>query len=428
LLYTCQIDLRMLQNIYCIFPSLLLTIVFDMKIRMIWFSVTIAIIVFKTSCTSKEKEIDPELVKFRSNVNYELQIADTIDIPFDGKLFIADYNSVTNDLLSYDYYTNKIVIYNIESNEISIIDKFGQGKHEYGKVLGLNFCSDSSFVLASQNGVIFYKNNGEFINIIPYEFNEIRRYTSNIDREIITEINGADTSFFIPLSEMNGATYGTPDYFEKTTSMMKYSGSSRSYHHFAPYEEGSVFRNGVDFYSQFENMFKVVGDELLLLRKGERRIYIYNKNNGDFKNSIELDPDNWVSVDRCSFETMSDYVENEDPEQIDDANYYNHSTFYLGLFAFQDTILTVFRSPFSDNFDQSDMYKSNSIPERERKKFASLYIDGIKQGVDIQLHENCFDIQVCKSLDKVFMSHSNREKSISGGQSVVYLGSIVPID
>lgn len=252
----------------------------------IWFLITyVSILLF--SCNKESKP-------FRSNEDLKFNISDSIQVDFLGNLFVHDFDSGNGVYLGRSS-KDEIVLFD-DSGEIKTQFAFQKdGPNKIYFVLGIGFLEGKVTVMATQNGLSQFAENGEIFRRISIPdgytfFNGVSFPAFKIGEEyayIRPERDGIDWD---DLAELMTKTYQNP-------LVEIYDPKNGTIRNTMPFPPNTVYSSG-DFFSwMFPKIIKTE-NEWLISFMAEMKYHVYHQvgEEVEFVKSVDLEVKNSISM------------------------------------------------------------------------------------------------------------------------------------
>jgi len=237
-----------------------------------------------------------------------LSILDSIQVGYQGNLFLYDYDSSTNLFLGIDNGTDEVLLFDREGTVSSQFHLSKDGPNAISWAMGWGFFKGQFTVMDAAKGLLFFSREGEIVKRMdlnpPYTFiNGLKSPVHAFGKEMAYIRPERGEMDWNGQSEMFESIYKSPilEVIDPET------GAIRTTMDFPP---GTIYEDGNYYHWMFPTVIPN-GKEWLVYFMAEQAYHVYSKE-GDqlvFKKTVDLEIEDAIKIKGVPMANMEDYYE-----------------------------------------------------------------------------------------------------------------------
>jgi len=372
------------------------------------------IILLHVSCSEQTNKLNT----VKSNVisSYKLDIYDTLKINnYQGKWFITD--AVSNYLLGFDLNTNDLILINIITNSIKMMNMLGGGPEEYGRIKAVSFLNDSTIVVLDDKRVNFYNFSGLFE--ASYNINDkVGMVGWNFLFNIPCYYHRQDTCILLRHYNYNYVSNN----FDLVKWITQVNLSKKLVQEFVPFQKYNfLINNKSEVFPDIVPFYDVSDSNIFIKYPYENFLEVYSVLDLGFKKRINLLPD--------FFNRFPRKRKQEDSQKLFVNEQINSS--FINLIVMPKVVINEYKTgiPKSKIVKTRAELIQNDIDFRYRDYYAicTFNDDSISDDIALQWHGNKFTTITANSINQIFF-HKLSSSNVEDSTFTLYIGRFIKKD
>lgn len=283
---------------------------------------------------------------------YKLMLTDSIQVDYQGNLFLYDYDSSTHLFLGMDNGTDEVLLFDREGNVSSRFHLAKDGPNAISWAMGWGFFKGQFTVMDAAKGLLFFSGEGEIVKRMdlnpPYTFiNGLKSPVHALGKELAYIRPERGEQDYTNQAEMFESIYRSPilELVDLETG---------AYRQTMPFPPGTIYEDGNFYHWTFPAVIPA-GEEWLVYFRGELAYHLYGQKEEHlvYQKTIDLDLKDAVEIKGVPMANMDDYYE---------ASLYNVFGRIQNLFVLDSQILIHYTKGMEE--EKAKSFPRNTMEER----------------------------------------------------------------
>lgn len=247
--------------------------------------------------------------KSEDDFAYQLMVTDSIQVDYQGNLFVYDYDSSTHFFLGMDNGTDEVLLFDREGNVSSRFHLAKDGPNAISWAMGWGFFKGQFTVMDAAKGLLFFSGEGEIVKRMdlnpPYTFiNGLKSPVHAFGKELAYIRPERGEMDWNEPSEMFENIYRSP-------ILELVDPETGAYRQTMPFPPGTIYEDGNFYHWTFPTVIPA-GEEWLVYFRGELAYYLFGLEEEQlvYQKTIDLDLKDAVAIKGVPMGNMDDYYEN----------------------------------------------------------------------------------------------------------------------
>ncbi|NHE57816.1 hypothetical protein [Cyclobacterium plantarum] len=235
-------------------------------------------------------------------------VTDSIQVDYQGNLFLYDYDSSTHLFLGMDNRTDEVLLFDRQGTVSSRFHLAKDGPNAISWAVGWGFFKGQFTVMDAAKGLLFFSREGEIVKRMdlnpPYTFiNGLKSPVHAFGKELAYIRPERGEMDWNEPSEMFESIYRSPilELVDPET------GANRQT---MPFPPGTIYEDGNFYHWTFPTVIPA-GEEWLVYFRGELAYHVYTQAGGelDYQETIDLDLKDAVAIKGVPMANIDNYYE-----------------------------------------------------------------------------------------------------------------------
>jgi len=239
---------------------------------------------------------------------YEFKIRDSIQVDYQGNLFLFDYDQSKNRFLGMDTATDEVLLFDREGKVMSQFHLLKDGPNAISWALGLGFFNGQFTVMDAAKGLLFFSSEGTITDRIglspPYTYiNGLNSPVYAFGNELVYIRPERGEMDWNNQLEMFEKIYRSP-------ILEVYNPETKTYRTTMPFPPGTIYEDGYFYHWMFPTVIPA-GKYWLVYFMAEPAYHVYQKEGDDlvFHKTIDLELEDAVKIEGVPMANIEDYYE-----------------------------------------------------------------------------------------------------------------------
>jgi len=240
---------------------------------------------------------------------YQLSILDSIQVGYQGNLFLYDYDSSTHLFLGMDNGTDEVLLFDREGTVSSQFHLSKDGPNAISWAMGWGFFKGQFTVMDAAKGLLFFSREGEIVKRMdlnpPYTFiNGLKSPVHAFGKELAYIRPERGEQDYTNQAELFASIYRSPilELVDPKTS---------AYRQTMPFPPGTIYEDGNFYHWTFPTVIPA-GEDWLLYFMAEQAYHVYRQEEQQlvYQKTIELEIEDAIKIKGVPLSNMGGYYEN----------------------------------------------------------------------------------------------------------------------
>lgn len=232
---------------------------------------------FIISCSSEEK------VEQTEELTFEWEFVDSLDFEYLGNPILADIHMAGEKAVFYDFASSNILITDLDGNLVSEFNKTEDTPDSYGFMMNLpGFFDQNQISVMGMAGIFLYDMEGNMITRIKHPESIGGAAFMALAGKSMEKINLGGKDYILSKSVRGRETFpGEPRFYDLYRALELVDTESGESIEMIPFEEGSLFKNGLGYWeSDYMPAFEARDEKIYIAMGGEGILRVYEMENG----------------------------------------------------------------------------------------------------------------------------------------------------